>query len=304
MCWSPRATADGARLFWFENHFETLETPDLGQDISVSTTFRAWQTDLSGGHREEIATYAFPACRCETAVCSETCPEASLWLPDTGFDDYFILTHWVPGQLEPEYRASFLYEKTAGGWRDTKFPAAIEQVLDSGKERNGVVLIEAIPDSGCCGWVNASDDQTLLARHGNTTVLFDEFKRYQNQDYDVSFFTSAGKLSPQASMAALTLMATNAPGDEIRLSDEGKEDPAELSRIQKALAELPAVEVLEAGDPPKRIMLIPHARLAGWLNDREILVVENGLVVSYDVRTGGRRTSDIKVADESYVFLR
>ena len=297
-------SANGAHLFWFENRLQTLQTPDMGQDISINTTFHAWQTDLSGEHPEDIATYTFAPCKCETAVCSETCPEADYWLPDNGIEDHFITTHWVPGQIQSEYQASFLFRKSAGGWAKTKLPHAMERVLDSSSDGSGLVLIEAVPDGGCCGWVNESDDQTLLTRNGKSAVLFDEFQQHRNQDYDVSFFTTNAKLSPRSTLAALTVTATNEPGAEIRLSGSGKANAAELSRIQQALRELPAVEVLRLDDPPKRTAMIPHARLVGWVSDREILLIENGFLVSYNVISGSRRTSEIKVAKESYAFLR
>ena len=297
-------SADGARLFWFENRSETLQTPDLGQDISINTVFHAWHTDLSGQHPEDIATYKFAPCQCETAVCSETCPEAMYWLPENGIDDHFIVTNWIPGQIQTEYQASFLYRKSARGWRETQLPHPLEQLLDSSLDSSGLALIEAVPDGGCCGWINASDDQTLLTRNGKTVVLFDEFQQYGNQDYDVSFFSENAKLSPHSLLAALTVTASNEPGQEIRLSDSGKANAAELSRIQQALAELPAVEVLRLDDPPKRTAMIPHARLVGWISDQEILLVENGVLVAYNAASGRRRTSEIKVSKESYVFLR
>jgi hypothetical protein len=30
------------------------------------------------------------------------------------------ITHWIPGQLQSEYQASFLYRKSTGGWLETK----------------------------------------------------------------------------------------------------------------------------------------------------------------------------------------
>ena len=297
-------SANGTHLFWYENRRKILRTPDTGQDISINTIFHAWQTDLSGEHPEDIATYTFAPCKCDTAVCSETCPEASYWLPDDGIGDHFVITNWIPGQIQPKYQASFLYRKSGGGWTETKLPHVAERVLDSSLDGGGLVLIEAVPDAGCCGWVNESDDQTWLTRNGKTTVLFDEFQQYQNRDYDVSFFTANAKLSPHAILAALTVTATNEPGSEIPLSDQGKANVAELSRIQQALTELPTVEVLRLNDPPKRIAMIPHARLVGWVNDQEILLVENGLMGSYNVVSGNHRKSEIRVSRESYAFLR
>src|SRR6266581_4742589 len=53
----------GTHLFWFENRKKTIMTQDLGQEMSVNTTFRAWQTDLSGQQRQEIAYQDFPPCK-------------------------------------------------------------------------------------------------------------------------------------------------------------------------------------------------------------------------------------------------
>ena len=50
--------------------------------------------------------------------------------------------------------------------------------------------------------------------------------------------------------------------------------------------------------------MIPHASLVGWTNDEEILLVENGLLVSYNVVNGRQRESKIKVRNTSYAFLR
>jgi hypothetical protein len=296
--------ADGAHLFWFENRHRTLQAPDSAQDISTETTFHAWQTDLSGEHSEEIATHSFSPCKCETAVCSETCPEASWWLPDSGLDDLFIVTNWVPGQIQPRYQASFLYRASTRGWTETPLPQAVEQVLDSSSRGGGFALIHAIADGGCCGWVNESDNQTLLTKNGKAVVLFDEFRKYHNQDYDVSFFTADAKLSPDSTLVALTVTAASDHGVELPLSDGGKASAAELSRIKEALAELPAVEVLRVNAPPRPIAAITHATLVGWVDDQEILLIESGRLVSYNVLSGKRKTSEIKVPNEYYAFLR
>src|SRR5258708_24583633 len=68
-------SANGEHLFWFENRFKTLQTPDMGQDISIDTTFHAWQTELAGGNPVDIAGYTFSAWKCETPACLETFPQ-------------------------------------------------------------------------------------------------------------------------------------------------------------------------------------------------------------------------------------
>ena len=297
-------STDGTHLFWFENRMKTLMPPDLSVDLSVSTTFRAWQTDLSGGRPEEITSDSLPTCKCETGVCSESCPEIAYWVPEEGVSDFFLATHWIPGQIQSDYQDSFLYRRSAGKWSASKLPAAVEQILDFASDGNGVGLIEAVRDAGCCGWENESDDQALLTKNGKTTLLFDEFNRYQNQDYDVSFFTSTAKLAPNAAFVAFTVAATQNTGTEIRLSDSGKPNPGELAQIQTALAELPEVEVVRVGDSPKPVARIAHAMLVGWINDHEILLVENDFLVAFNVGSGTRRVSNIKMAKESHAFLR
>jgi len=98
--------------------------------------------------------------------------------------------------------------------------------------------------------------------------------------------------------------ATQNAGTEIRLSDSGKPNPGELARIQKALAELPEVEVVRVGDSPKSVATIAHGMLVGWINDHEILLVENDFLVALNVGSGTRRVSNIKMAKESHAFLR
>jgi len=80
--------------------------------------------------------------------------------------------------------------------------------------------------------------------------------------------------------------------------------------VMRALAraidglDLPAVEVKSVGDSPRRIAFLPHATLVGWINDKEILIVEGHLLVAYNVVSGARRKSTIRVEDAGRVFLR
>src|SRR5207245_4570597 len=106
------------------------------------------------------------------------------------------------------------YQKDDNKWTSTKVPA-IEKLLDSYSNGSDVALLEAIADSGCCGWANESSDQALLLKNGKTVILFDEFKQYQNQDYDISFFTSNAFLSPSGGLVAFTINATQPSGPEI-----------------------------------------------------------------------------------------
>lgn len=294
-------STDGQRLYWFENELRIQKNAD-GIEASVTTTMRAWQTDLDGGHRVQIASYSFAPCQCGTGACPETCPEAGFWFPDDGVDSLFIVNHWIPGQIGATYQSSFLYLNSEGKWLPHKLPLVLEETQDA--VRGGAIIMHTLPDGGCCGWENESNDQTHLFANGKDVVIYDEYLRYGNTDYDVSFLVSKARFSPDARSAALAIESTVAQGADIRLSDEGKPNPGELARIRQAIAELPAVEIVRLEDPPKRSAFLRHSALVGWLSDREILIVEGGVLVAFEIDKGIRRRSRINVANPALVFVR
>jgi hypothetical protein len=134
--------------------------------------------------------------------------------------------------------------------------------------------------------------------------VFDERAQYQNPDYDVSFYTSNARLSPELGRVAMTIVSTAEANKPIQLADQGQANPEESLRIRKALTELPAVEVKSMEDTPRRVAYVPHATLVGWLSDKEVLIVEDHLLVLYNVGTGARRKSGVRVDDAGRVFLR
>jgi len=296
----PTLSADGTHLYWFSNQFVKLQRDNI--DLAVTTTISIWRTDLGGKEREDLVALELPECRCSTGSCSETCPEAALWAPEGGISDFFLLTQFVPGQTETKYLATSLYKGSGAIWTPNPLQQPLERVLDAAD--GGSVILDAIPDTGCCGWENQSDDQTLLFSYGRKATLFDERGQYNNPDYDVSFFTSNAKLSPDLGSVAMTIAATAKSSLPIQLSEEGQANPPESQRIRKALTELPAVQVVSAIDPGKRAAFLPHSALVGWLSEKEILIVENHLLVAYNIVSGARRSSRIKVEDASYAVVR
>jgi hypothetical protein len=268
----------------------------------VSTTFRIWQTDLAGLNPSSVASYAFRPCKCETGACMDTCPEADSWFPEDGVEDFFIVGHWIRGQVGSKRQSSFLYRKAGGKWSALKSSRVFEDVLDA--TRDGSVIVHAVRDEACCGWENDSDDQTMLFAGGKNTVIFDEQKRYFNTNYDVSFYTSKTKQSPDGSLVAINIASTARPGVEFRLSSSGKNNPGELARIRQTCDTLPAVEVFRVAEPTKPLLTLPRASFAGWLNDREILAVENGALFTFDISKNTRTDTGIKISKESGVFVR
>jgi hypothetical protein len=295
----PALSADGTHLYWFSKSARRLQRD--GVDLSIKTTWSSWQTDLAGAGREDAASIALPDCSCPTGSCEESCPYGEVWVPDGGVGKFFLLTQFVVGQTQPIYKSSSLYEENGGKWTATAHDPPLRRVLDGA---NGNAILEAIPDTGCCGWENQSDDQTLLHLQGKTLTVFDELAAYKNPDYDISFYTENGKLSPDRGSVAFTIAATAQPNKPIQLSEQGQANPEESQRIRKALLDLPAVEVKSVEDSPRRIAFLPHATLVGWISEKEILIVEGHLLVAYNVASGTRRKSNIRVEDVAHVFLR
>ncbi len=295
----PFLSADGARLFWFANQARRLQRE--GVDLSTATTWQGWQTDLQGAGRQELATAKFPECRCATGTCDDSCPYGTFWAPESGVDKFFLMSQFVAGQTQPVYKASTRYEETGGKWTADPLAEPLQRVLDAA---GGEMIIEAIPDTGCCGWSNQSDDQTLVLSHGKKRTVFDERAAYQNPDYDVSFYTPNAQLSPELGYVAMTIVSTAQSNKPFQLAQEGDANPEESQRIRKALAELPAVEVKSLEDSPRRVAFVPHATLVGWMSEKQILIVEDQVLVVYSVATGARRKSSVRVEDAGRVFLR
>jgi hypothetical protein len=291
-------SADGAHLYWFANEERRLQREDV--DLSVTTTWQAWRTDLHGNGREEIASLPFPECGCPTGACEESCPVGVIWAPRAGIGDSFLMTQFVAGKDSPAYKATADYREQSGKWSATPLAEPLRRVLDA----NGDAFVEAIPDTGCCGWANQSDDQTLVLANGKKLTVFDELATYKNPDYDVSFYTSNAQLSPDQNSVAMTIAATAQMNQPIQLAAQGQANPEESKLIRRALAELPAFEVKSLEDTPRRLAFVPHATLVGWLNEKELLIVEDRLLVLYNVGTGAKRKSNLRIDDAEKVFLR
>jgi hypothetical protein len=301
---APALSEDGKRFYWFANQARRLQRD--GVDLSTKTTWSIWQTDLAGGARQDLASVSLPDCSCPTGGCEESCPYGVPWVPDDGIGKFFLLSQVVATQDQSIYKASSVCEESAGKWSARPLDPPLRQVLDAA---NPEEILEAVPDTGCCGWANQSDDQTLLRLDGQSPTAFDERSEYKNPDYDVSFYTQNGKLSPDRMMVALTVVATAKANAPIQLAQDGQANPEESQHIRKALLDLPAVVVktieAKSGDGSLlRIAFLPHATLAGWISDKEILIVEGNLLVAYDVASGERRKSSIHVENTGHVFLR
>jgi len=249
-----------------------------------------------------LASVKFSDCRCTTGACEESCPYGEVWAPDDGVSKLILMTQFVAGKTGAAYKESSRCQGEGTNWNCTALPDPLRRVLDAASD--GSVVVEAIPDTGCCGWSNQSDDQTLVVANGKSQTVFDEVETYKNSDYDVSFYTANARLSPALASVAMTITSTANASRPIQLAQQGQANPEESKTIRKALEDMPAVEVKSLEDSSKRIAFVAHATLIGWINEKEILMVEDHLLVVLNVATGARRKSTVRVEDAAHVFLR
>ncbi len=308
----PVLAADGSRLYWYETRMEVMKHLERdGYSVPIVTaTFQVSQTDLGGTKKQVLFQQKIPSCICETGVCTETCPVGQVWAPAEGIDAFLFVTYWIPGQIERTYQATSLLQKKGNVWRERKLSRVCEEILDAAA--GGDIIIEALPDDGCCGWENASNDVTKMRKNGREITLFDEFQRYGNADYDISFFIENARISPGLSLIAHTVASTRTEeqkGTEIRLTESANptlpRKPGEMTRLQKLAKGHPLVEVLTTASPSRRLWKLPKASLIGWLNDQEVLVFKERKLIILDARTGRQRqTLPFAVEKAEQVFLR
>ncbi len=297
-------SATGDALFLSETSSEKeVDEAAPGVERSVRSACRVFRTDLAGTARVPVATLASAApCRCATGVCLETCPQWRLWAPGGVVGEFFLVTRLTEGQLQTEFHETVRYRRSGSEWRATRLPRPVERPLAASE--SGDVLVTAVPDSGCCGAANDSTDQLLVLTGASSSVVFDEWSRFANRDYDVSFHPDNAAIAPGGSLVAYTLTATSPVDGPIAVAAEGKENAAELARIRKALSELPLVEVVALASPRREPAVIRHAALVGWLSDRELLVARDGRLVVCDPRGVTLRETPIRVRTAADAFLR
>lgn len=281
------------RLYWFEYREQRLSR---WVDLSRDASFLAWTTDLQGNDPQQVAQFTFPACKCETGLCSQTCLEASAWAPPVGVDDFFYVTRWVNGRMGPDYLESAVYQSTDGNWTSRTLSHPVQQFLDAADHGN--VFVEAL------GSLLDRDNIISVVRGDTSTTIFDERRRFKNNNYDVRFFIANVVIAPDLDRVAYTLFATQFPGDEISLGPEGRANTDELNSIKRTLPELPRVEVVGLAVPDKPMLSLPQTELIGWLDGQHILVFKNGELLQVDASSGKTKSTGIKADAAMFVFLR
>lgn len=299
--WFLSAAGDG--LFAWETRQSIVRGRD-GAEQSVRVATRLLRTDWSGGDAQAVVTLAdLPSCECVTGACSETCPVWTAWAPNGILGDLLLATRFIEGQLQPDYQQSVIYQRQGQAWTPRELPAPVEAALDASAD--GRWLVEAVDDAGCCGWINESSNQLAVIQQGKRAVLYDEWGRFDNRNYDASFAIAGARLDPPSMSLAYTV-AADAPkaGEEIRLSSDGKPNVAELARIRKAVAEHPTVEIINLVGAARPGATISGAALIGWLDAEQILVAQGGRLVIYDRRGQKRRDTAIQARSAADAYVR
>jgi hypothetical protein len=273
-------------------------------DISRTGAFRAWTTDIDGLNAHPVAQITLPSCKCESGACSETCPQIEAWTPPGGVSSFFYLSRYIQGQLEKFDLETDLYQALDNAWRVSKLDSPNTNIVDA--RDNGNTYIAIVSDGGCCGWENEGDDQTYVVSKGAQTTFFDEESRFHNQDYDVSFFTSNARFSPDEKKIAYTITSTynSSSAESIRLSDSGKENPVELRQIEAAFVKLPQVEVVAFSDLSKPCFSLVNTQLIGWLDEHRLLVWKEGQLFLVDTISGKAAATGLKAEKAADVILK
>ena len=289
---------DGKSLFVLMGTTRQVPAPD-----SLPTRLVAYETDLHQRQRATVFDRVNKPCLWSEWLSGMTdvCPDPEIWAPGGVVRGYFVLTHWEqrpPRSASEELPKSdvltTLYRQRPTGWRASDLQNfSIAPLLDAGGD--GSTWVQRIPDYGCCGWNNGSNDQLLLTAPDTNIVLFDERSRFHNPDYDVSYFAANAGIAPDGERAAYTLRATAHSAAGIRASAEGHADTLELAAIRDSLAQLPLVLVHDLRPTPTLRLELPHAVLIGWLSKSELLVVQDDRLVAVDVLTRRRRFPDVSI---------
>ena len=291
--------ADGGRLFWFENRFTTL---DRGAEISRDGNFISWTTDLTGNNPKQVSSFRFDPCKCETGVCSETCPEIVVWAPTTGVSDFFYATRWVPGQIGSDYLETDLYTFTNGSWATHKLDHSVDHFLDA--IDHGNLFIESPQDySGDDDPADTPGNVTMLNKAGKSVTIFDERARFRDADYMIGFATTQAVISPDGTRVAYAIAASDTAEIQPRLQTK-KSDAAEVARLRSEAAAMPRTEIFSTFDPATVLLSLPNTDLVGWLDAERLLILQHGELQALDVASGSVKPTGIKADGAQYVFLR
>jgi hypothetical protein len=251
--------------------------------------------------QERIIKLVFNECLCSTGVCEETCPIGRMTVFNNIIQQIISVEHFIPGQLGSEIVGTTYYERYDTNWIEKNKVDILNHLF-----------VDIIEDGGCCGWKNESNDQLLVHNGKQNFIIYDEFSRFKNRNYDISFYVSNAELSLDKKRVAYTIKPCCKPFQRIRFSSHifdisrGKEyvNLEDQQKIRSILDTLPLVEVSTIHESPRIVATVKNAVLSGWMdNDRLLLIKDNKLAI-FRLSTGDIQTFSIPVESPHQVFLR
>ncbi|MFI5371016.1 MAG: hypothetical protein ACHQ52_05600 [Candidatus Eisenbacteria bacterium] len=289
---------DGISLVVLESVATDSAEPSAGAESLIIVR----EMSLDQQPRDTIATWRLQHCECEIPLVTltEPCPGPRLYAPGGVVRGSLAIVWWERDTtLWREKGTAALGRcnlsrlvRQPSGWRELTDWSNGELPLDLAA--NGASLL-LDPDDGCCGWSNGSTDRVLYSSPETSVVVFDEWRRFRNSGYDVSFRAASARLSPDSRRVATTIVGTSAAAEEIQLSADGHADSLELGGIRRALASLPLVIVTAHSGPGGETLELPHTEVVGWVSERELIVLQGRELVAVDVVTRRMRSTGIRV---------
>jgi hypothetical protein len=228
---------DGSSLYSLDG--TSRQDQEFGID-TATTPLHVRETDLAQRVRSTVFAGLSGACQ-DHAMLSDLrvpCPDPQLWAPGGVVRDFFVLFQceqlvypgFSDGMVPSADCHLTLWARAARGWKPTEIGnRGSWTLLDA--IAGGTSWIQADEDDGCCGHENGSSNQTVFANTDTSVVLFDEWPRFNNQSYEVSFFTANARIAPGSRRVAFTVHATAGAASELRESSEGHSDSLALAGI-------------------------------------------------------------------------
>lgn len=313
-------SADSGEFYWTINKIVGFKEEPLSYKLNIEV----YRGHFVSGRliEEQVAVAPFNECKCGTGVCSETCPVGIMITPEEGVKDFIKIQHFVYGQLGSSVEGYTYLEKKGNEWAET--------YIDKNRRDPVRPDIEIRDDTGCCGWVNNSPDVLVAILRGRYITIYDEWERFKNVDFDISFYVDATSLSKDYSKIAYVIKPSESGVEEyqktglIRFSAgtgmrSGTFDYMEylkgaikersilegLEYIKSIIDDFPLIEIKSIEDPSRAILTIKNAELAGWFDDNRVLVFKSGNQYIYDLTAPDNPLElPIKAESVEHIFIR
>lgn len=251
--------------------------------------------------QERIIKLVFNECLCSTGACEETCPIGRMTIFNNIIQRIISVEHFIPGQLGSEIVGTIYYERYGNNWTEKNKVDILNHLF-----------VDIIEDGGCCGWENESSDQLRVHKGKQNFIIYNEFSRFKNRNYDISFYVSNAELSLDKKQVAYTIKPCCKPFQRIRFSSHvfdksrGKEyvNSEIQKKIQSVLDTLPLVEVSTIHEFPRIVATIKNAVLSGWMDNDRLLLIKDSKLASFRLSTRDIQTFSIPVESPHQVYLR